>query len=127
MDNTIAFAKEKGYVTTMYNRKRFIEELSSTNFMVRNAGERIAINTPIQGSAADIMKMAMIKVYDEFTKRKLKSKLVLQVHDELIIDVCNDELELVKQIVKDTMENIVKLKVPLKVSSDIGDNWYDTK
>ena len=127
MDNTIKDAKEKGYVTTLFNRKRIIDELNNTNFMIRNSGERIAINTPIQGTAADIIKMAMIKVYNRFKELNLKSKLILQVHDELIFDCTNDEIELVKKEVKNIMENVVSLNVPLKVSSDTGDNWYNTK
>jgi len=95
--------------------------------MIRQSGERIAINTPIQGTAADIIKMAMIKVYNRFKELNLKSKLILQVHDELIFDCTNDEIELVKTEVKNIMENIVSLSVPLKVSSDTGDNWYNTK
>ncbi len=95
--------------------------------MIRQSGERIAINTPIQGTAADIIKMAMIKVYNRFKELNLKSKLILQVHDELIIDCTNDEIELVKTEVKNIMENVVSLSVPLKVSSDTGDNWYNTK
>ncbi len=127
MDNTVEQAKKDGYVTTLFNRKRVIEELSNSNFMIRNAGERIAINTPIQGTAADIIKMAMIKVYNRFKELNLKSKLILQVHDELIFDCTNDEIELVKNEVKNIMENVVSLSVPLKVSSDTGDNWYNTK
>ena len=95
--------------------------------MIRNAGERIAINTPIQGTAADIIKMAMIKVYNRFKELNLKSKLILQVHDELIFDCTNDEIDIVKNEVKNIMENVVSLNVPLKVSSDTGDNWYNTK
>lgn len=127
MEKMIAFAKENGFVYTNYGRKRVISEINDANFMVRKSGERMAINTPIQGSAADIIKMAMIKIDEIFTKENIQSKLVLQIHDELIFDVKNEELEKVENIVKDTMENVVSLAVPLKVSTDVGTNWYDLK
>ena len=127
MDNTVKKAKENGYVTTLFKRKRVLDELNSSNYMVRQSGERMAINAPIQGTAADIIKMAMIKIYDKFREEKIQSKMVLQVHDELIFDVKKEELDKVNKIVKDTMEHIVDLNVPLKVSSDTGDNWYTTK
>jgi DNA polymerase-1 len=127
MDNSIERGKKLGYVTTLFNRRRYIPELKSRNFNVRSFGERTAMNTPIQGSAADIIKIAMIKVFNEMRERNLKSKLILQVHDELIIDVCKDELEEVKKILKENMENAVKLDVPLKVDMNTGNNWYDTK
>ncbi len=127
MDKMINYAKENGYVYTNYGRKRIINEINDANFMVRKSGERMAINTPIQGSAADIIKMAMIKIDEIFTKENIQSKLVLQIHDELIFDVKNGELDKVKKIVKDAMENIVSLSVPLKVSTDVGNNWYDLK
>ncbi len=127
MDNTVKRAKELGYVTTLFKRKRVIDELSSSNYMIRQSGERMAINAPIQGTAADIIKMAMIKIYDRFKEENIQSKMVLQVHDELIFDVKKEELDKVTKIVKDTMEHIVELSVPLKVSSDTGDNWYTTK
>ena len=127
MDNQINFAKENGFVETKYGRKRYISEINDANFMVRKSGERMAINSPIQGTAADIIKMAMIKINDIFIKEGIQSKLVLQIHDELIFDVKNDELDKIINIVKYEMENIVKLKVPLKVSTDTGINWYDIK
>ena len=114
-------AKENGYVKTLYGRKRVIDEINNTNFMIRQTGERMAINTPIQGAAADIIKMAMIKVKNEFIKNNIESKLILQVHDELIFDVKKDELD------KNAMESVVELSVPLKVSQDTGVNWYETK
>ena len=95
--------------------------------MIRNMGERMAMNTPIQGTSADIMKMAMINVYKRFIKENIKSKILLQVHDEIIVDVRNDELEHVKEIIKEEMENVYKLDVPLKVEIDTGINWYETK
>ena len=127
MDNQINFAKENGFIETKYGRKRYISEINDANFMVRKTGERMAINSPIQGTAADIIKMAMIKINDIFIKEGIQSKLVLQIHDELIFDVKNEELEKIINIVKYEMENIVKLKVPLKVSTDTGINWYDIK
>ena len=127
MKHNISFAYENGFVTTMFNRKRIIDELKNTNYMIRQSGERMALNTPIQGTAADIMKMAMIKVYDEMKKHKFKSKIVMQVHDELIFDCYNDELdELIKLATKE-MENIYTISVPFKVSADTGKNWYDAK
>ena len=127
MESEINFAKENGFIETKYGRKRYISEINDANFMVRKTGERMAINSPIQGTAADIIKMAMIKINDIFIKEGIQSKLVLQIHDELIFDVKNEELEKIINIVKYEMENIVKLKVPLKVSTDTGINWYDIK
>ena len=127
MKHNISFAYENGYVKTMFNRKRVIEELKNTNYMIRQSGERMALNTPIQGTASDIMKMAMIKVYDEMNKHQFKSKIVMQVHDELIFDCYSDELEDVIKVAKEAMENIYKISVPLKVSADTGKNWYDAK
>ena len=120
-------AYKLGYVTTLMNRRRVIPELNSKNYMVRSSGERMALNTPIQGTAADILKKAMVELYDELNKRKLNSKIILQVHDELIINVKNNEVDEVREIVKDVMENAYKLKVPLKVEIEMGDNWYEAK
>ncbi|MBQ3475265.1 MAG: DNA polymerase I [Bacilli bacterium] len=120
-------AYKNGYVLTIMNRKRKIEELDNTNYIIRQQGERIAQNTPIQGSAADILKLAMINIYDEFSKQNLKSKMILQIHDELIFNVLNNEKEKVKKIIKDKMENVYKLNVPLVVDIEEGTNWYDTK
>ena len=122
-----AKAYKNGYVTTIMNRRRNLEELKSKNFMIRSQGERMALNTPIQGSAADILKKAMVDIYNEFESKKLKSKMLIQVHDELIFNVYNDELDEVKQIVKDKMENVYKLSVPLKVDINIGSTWYEAK
>jgi len=127
MDNIVKEAYQNGYVKTLYNRKRYIPELENKNFMIRQSGERIALNTPIQGTSADIMKMAMIKIYKEMKNKKLKSKMLLQVHDELIFDCLEEETKELEKIVKDNMENCVKLKVPFKVSSDYGTDWYETK
>ncbi len=127
MEKQIKDAYEKGYVTTLFNRKRQLPELTNSNYMVRSSGERMALNTPIQGTSADIIKKAMIEVNDSFKKNNLKSKMILQVHDELVFDCRKDELEKVVQIVTDIMENTYKLNVPLKVDINYGDNWYLAK
>ena len=127
MDNLISDAYKNGYVTTLMNRKRILEELKSKNYMVRSSGERMALNTPIQGTAADILKKAMVEIYREFRVRNLKSKMLIQVHDELVFNVIEDELEEVKEIVKYIMENTYKLQVPLKVDIEVGSNWYEAK
>ena len=127
MDKEKQDAYKNGYVKTLMNRKRVIEELQNKNYMVRSAGERIALNTPIQGTAADILKKAMVEIYDEFKKQGLKSKMLIQVHDELVFNVLNDEAETVKKIVKDIMENTYKLDVPLVVDIETGSNWYEAK
>ncbi len=127
MKHNIKYAYENGYVKTMFNRKRVIDELTNSNYMIRQSGERMALNTPIQGTASDIMKMAMIKVYEEMNKHNFKSKIVMQVHDELIFDCYSDELDEVIKVAKEAMENIYKISVPLKVSADTGKNWYDAK
>lgn len=127
MDNIIDDASSNGYVTTILNRRRYIPEIKSNNFMLRNAGKRAAMNAPIQGSAADIIKIAMINVYKKLEENNLKSKLILQVHDELIVEAVDSEIDIVKKIVKDEMENAVCLDVNLDVDLNIGDSWYDTK
>ena len=120
-------AYKNGYVKTLMNRKRVIEELKSKNYMVRSGGERIALNTPIQGTASDILKKAMVEIYDKFKELGLKSKMIIQVHDELVFNVVNSELEQVSNIVKEIMENTYKLAVPLKVEIEYGSNWYEAK
>ncbi len=127
MNMTVKSAYETGSVKTLFNRKRNIDELFSSNYMVRQSGERMAMNTPIQGSAADILKMAMVKIDEEFTKNNIKSKMLLQIHDELVFDLVKDEEKEVEKIVTNTMTNIVKLRVPLKVSCDTGSDLYETK
>ena len=127
MDNSIAHAKEKGYVTTMFNRKRNIPELKNTVYTIRQSGERIALNTPIQGTAADIIKLAMVKVYKALKDNKLKTKMIIQVHDELIFDVPKEELEKLKQIVTDIMDNVYELSVPLEIDINYGKNWAEAK
>ena len=127
MEKEKADAYSYGYVKTLMNRKRVIEELQSKNFMVRSSGERMALNTPIQGTAADILKKAMVEIYEALNKRGLKSKMLIQVHDELVFNVYDNELEEVKELVKNIMENTFKLLVPLKVEIEIGNNWYEAK
>ena len=127
MDDIVKLAYEKGSVRTIMNRKRTIEELKNTNYMIRQAGERIALNTPIQGSSADIIKKAMIDINESFKKHNLKSKMILQIHDELIFDTLKTELKDVLKIVTEVMENVYKLKVPLKIEISYGDNLYDAK
>ena len=127
IDSNVESAKETGEVRTLYGRKRVIEEIHNTNFMIRQSGERMAMNTPIQGTAADILKMAMIKIDKEFEKENIKSKMLLQIHDELIFDIKSGEEKKVIDIVTNIMENIVKLDVPLKVSHDLGSDLYETK
>ena len=127
LDNVIKDSKETGYVTTILNRKRFIPEIKSSNKIVKALGERLAMNAPIQGSAADIIKIAMINVFNRLKKENLKSTLILQVHDELILNVKEDEFDIVENIVKEEMENAYKLRVPLDVDINFGDTWYSTK
>jgi len=125
MTDIIGIAKEKGYVETIFKRKRFLPDISSQNSFIRGMAERNAINTPIQGSAADIIKIAMIRICESFHKEEIKSKMILQVHDELVFDVFKEELEKVSKIVKLEMENAVKLKVPLTVDIGVGNNWLE--
>lgn len=120
-------AYQKGYVTTIMNRRRKIDELKSSNYMIRSSGERMALNTPIQGSAADILKKAMVELYRAMQEKKLKSKILIQVHDELVFNIYNDELEIMKELVKEKMEKVVKLSVPLKVDIETGNDWYEAK
>ena len=127
MDRTKREAKENGFVKTMMNRVRYLPELQSQNPNMRHFGERAAMNTPIQGSAADIIKLAMVRVDNRLTKEKLKSRLILQVHDELIIEAYLPEVEEVKKILKEEMENAVSLNVPLTVDMSVGNSWYDAK
>jgi len=120
-------AYKHGYVKTLMNRKRVIEELQSKNYLVRSGGERIALNTPIQGTAADILKKAMIEIYDKFRELGLKSKMLIQVHDELVFNVKKDEMDQVTEIVRDVMENTYPLEAPLKVDIEYGNDWYEAK
>ena len=125
MDQSVAEAKAKGYSETILGRKRYLPDINSGNQAVRAGAERNAINTPIQGSAADIIKLAMIHIQEELKKKKSKSKMILQVHDELVFDVHRDELEEVKSMVKDKMSHAVELEVPLLVEAGIGKNWLE--
>lgn len=126
-EDIVKYAHENGYVKTIFGRKRVIDEINNPNYIIKSTGERMAMNTPIQGTSADIMKLAMVKVYNRFLKENITSKILLQVHDEIIVDVKNSELDLVKKIIKEEMENVYKLDVPLKVEIDTGINWYEAK
>ncbi|MGC8802984.1 MAG: DNA polymerase, partial [Bacteroidales bacterium] len=125
MTEIIAFAREKGYVETLFKRRRYLPDIHSQNATVRGMAERNAINSPIQGSAADIIKVAMINIFDKMKQRHLKSKMILQVHDELVFDVVPTELEELTQLVKYEMEHACTLKVPLKVDVGTGKNWLE--
>ena len=125
MDSQIHFARENGYVETVLKRRRYLKDINSRNAVVRGAAERNAVNAPIQGSAADIIKLAMINIYNRFQKENFKSKMLLQVHDELVFDAHKDELEIIKPIIKTEMENAFKLSVPLDVEIGVGENWLE--
>lgn len=125
MDTTIAFAKKHGYVETIKGRRRYIADINSSNSVVRGYAERNAINAPIQGSAADMIKIAMISIFREFEKQKLQSKMIMQVHDELVFDVYKDEIIIVKQIVKAYMKSAIPMKIPVEVEISTGDNWLE--
>lgn len=127
MDETIKKAHEDKYVKTLFNRKRNIPELDNKNYMIRSGAERIALNTPIQGTSADIIKIAMVEASKKLKESNMKTKMILQVHDELIFDVFKDELDKVKEIVKETMEGVCKMSVPLKVDIEVGTDWYEAK
>lgn len=127
MDSNVKFAKEHGYVETLFKRKRYITEINSPNYNLRSFGERAAMNMPLQGTAADIIKIAMIAVERRIKEENLKSKLILQVHDELLVDTCADEVEKVENILKEEMQSAVKLKVPLTVEIECGTRWFDAK
>ncbi len=120
-------AEETGYAETLFGRKRVLPDIKSTNRQVKAMAERVAINSPIQGTAADIIKLAMINIQRIMLDKNLQSRMVLQVHDELIFDVVPEELELMQALVRDQMENAVTLSVPLKVEMGTGQNWYDLK
>ena len=123
MSAQVDFARENGYVETVLNRRRYLKDINSRNAMVRSGAERNAVNAPIQGSAADIIKLAMINIYNRFKKEGFKSKMLLQVHDELVFDAHKDELEIIKPIIKYEMENAFKMNVPLDVEVGVGENW----
>ena len=125
MSEQVDFARDNGYVQTVLGRRRYLKDINSRNAIVRGAAERNAVNAPIQGSAADIIKIAMINIHDKLQASNYKSKMLLQVHDELVFDVYKPELETIKNLVKTEMENAYKLSVPLDVELDIGDNWLE--
>ena len=126
MDKNIEFAKQNGYSKTYYGRIRRINEISSLNKSMAQFGERVAMNAPLQGTASDIIKLAMIDVHKKIEEKNLKSKLILQIHDELIVDCPKDEVEEVKNLLKQSMENVAKWEVPLVVSVNSGDTWFDS-
>ena len=127
LDGCVASAKEKGYGETLFGRRRNIEELKASNFNQRSFGERVAKNMPIQGSAADIIKIAMIKVYQRMKQEGLRSRLIVQVHDELLIEVYRPEAERVRSILEEEMQGAMQLKVPLIIDVHTGENWYEAK
>ena len=125
MQKSIEVAKQNGYVETIFHRKRYLPDINSRNANVRGYAERNAINAPIQGSAADIIKVAMVRIAQRFEREKIQSKMILQVHDELNFDVFSHELDQVKQIIKEEMENAFPLLVPLKTDIGVGQNWLE--
>jgi DNA polymerase-1 len=125
MEKTIAFAREHGFVETIMGRRRHLRDINSGNAVVRGFAERNAINAPIQGSSADMIKIAMIRIYDEFNRLNLKSKMILQVHDELVFDVHRQEVEIVKPVIREMMVNAIPLSVPVEVDMNVGENWLE--
>jgi len=125
IDETVAQAAKTGITSTLTGRIRFIPDINSKNKNIRAMSERIAVNTQIQGTAADILKLAMIELHRILKEKQMKSKMILSVHDEIVLEVPQDEIMIIQQLVKDTMENIMKLKTPLKVNIEIGKNWAD--
>lgn len=125
MDSTIAFAKANGYVETIMGRRRYLNDINSGNATVRGFAERNAINAPIQGSSADMIKIAMISIYNEMVEKNLKTKMILQVHDELVFDVHRDEVEVMKILIENNMKQAMKLNVPVEVDINIGENWLE--
>ena len=125
LDTTVEKCKETGYVETLWGRRRYVPEIKSNNYNVRQFGERVAMNAPIQGTAADIIKIAMINIQKELEERKLESKLILQVHDELVIETKDEEIEIVKELLVRNMQNVVKLDVILNAEAGMGKTWYD--
>jgi DNA polymerase-1 len=125
MSAQVDFARDNGYVETVFQRRRYLKDINSRNAIVRGAAERNAVNAPIQGSAADIIKIAMINIFKRFEKEGFKSKMLLQVHDELVFDAHKDELEIIKPIIKYEMEHAFEMTVPLDVEMGIGENWLE--
>ena len=127
LDKLVTDAKNKGYCESMFGRRRPVPELKSSNFMQRSFGERVAMNSPIQGTAADIIKYAMVNVYDRLKREGLKSKLILQIHDELLIETHNDEVEEVRKVLSEEMQNACELAVRLEIDLHTGTDWYEAK
>jgi DNA polymerase-1 len=127
LDSMVTFAREHGYVQTIFNRRRYIPELRDRNFNIRAFGERTAANSPIQGSAADLIKVAMIRIHETLAARRLNAKMLLQVHDELVFEVPGPELDEVSRLVRNEMEHAAELSVPLVVDLGAGENWLSTK
>ena len=127
LDRMVQLAREQGYVETIFKRRRYVPEVKERNFNMRAYGERVAQNSPLQGSAADLIKLAMIRIHAAMAERELRSRMLLQVHDELIFEVPPDELEAMQPVVREHMENVAELQVPLVVDIGIGPNWLDAK
>ena len=127
MKEVVEKAKKDGYVSTLMGRRRDVPELKSSNFNTRSFGERVAMNAPIQGTAADIIKLAMVRMVEALRENGLKARLILQVHDELIVDTPEDEVETVRKLLKQSMESVIELKAPLVADVRCGRSWYDTK
>ena len=127
MKTVVEQAKNDGYVTTMFGRRRYLPELSSSNRNIRSFGERVAMNMPIQGTAADIIKIAMIRVFERLRKENMRSRLILQVHDELIVEAPEDEAERAAELLSEEMSNAVKLSIELAADAGVGKTWYDAK
>jgi DNA polymerase-1 len=127
MKKTVAEAREKGYAETLFGRKRYLPDINSNNFMVRSGAERMALNMPIQGTAADMIKLAMIEIHKDFAKICPEAKLMLQVHDELVFEVPNDSVEKMSRFIHEKMENVVNLDVPILVNIGVGKNWGESK
>jgi DNA polymerase-1 len=127
LDSQVEFAREHGYVETIFKRRRYVPELRDRNFNIRAFGERVATNAPIQGSAADLIKMAMIRIHGRLRESRAQSRMILQVHDELVFEVWTGEVERVRTMVRQEMEHAAELSVPLVVDIGVGDNWLDAK
>jgi len=125
MDSSVRFAQEKGYAETLNGRRRYLKNINSNNRVVRQFEERVAINMPIQGTAADMIKLAMINIHKELKNRKTKTKMILQVHDELVFDAHKDEIDELLPVIKNLMENSLPLKIPVLVEAGVGSNWLD--
>ena len=127
MDETVEHARENGYVTTLYHRRRYIPELNDKNYMIREFGKRAAMNAPIQGSAADLIKIAMIRIFRRLLKENYQSRIILQIHDEVLLNVPKDELEAVSALIEEEMSNAMHLSVPLVSNLVSGETWYEAK